>query len=74
MKVDLGHTLRLAARTKDVSRIVGESGIGVPADLDRLREAGVRIVLVGERLMRQADPGAALAALLAVNQAEAKRA
>ena len=74
MKVDLGHTLRLAARTKDVSRIVGESGIGVPADLDRLREAGVRIVLVGERLMRQADPGVALAALLAVNQAEAKRA
>lgn len=64
MTVDLERTVRLASRTADASRIVGESGIGVHADLVRLAGAGVRIVLVGERLMRQVDPGAALAALL----------
>jgi len=66
MKVDLEHTVRLALRVADSSRVVGESGIGVPADLERLARVGVRIVLVGERLMRQEDPGQALAGLLGI--------
>lgn len=44
---------------------VTESGIATPDDLARLRAAGFDAFLIGESLMRQADPGAALAALLA---------
>lgn len=65
MKVDLGHTERLARKLQDRSVLVSESGIRTAVDLARLRECGVRRVLVGEHLMRQESPGAALAALLA---------
>jgi indole-3-glycerol phosphate synthase len=44
---------------------VAESGIHTPADIAILEGAGYSTFLVGESLMRQADPGAALAALLA---------
>ncbi len=63
MRVDLGQTERLVPRVADVSRVVSESGIRTAADLERLRGSGVRMVLVGEHLMREADPGAALARL-----------
>ncbi len=65
MTTDLQHTLRLADMVEDTSVLVSESGIKTPEDLAKLREAGVGIVLVGEHLMRQADPGAALRTLLA---------
>jgi len=64
MKTDINHTLRLADLVEDRSVLVSESGIRTPADLERLRDVGVRIVLVGEHLMRHADPGAALSALM----------
>jgi indole-3-glycerol phosphate synthase len=64
MKVDLNHTLRLLDMVDDRNLIVSESGISAFDDLRRLREAGVRIVLVGEHLMRQPDPGEALTRLL----------
>jgi len=64
MKVDLAHTLRLAEMVDDPSVLVSESGITRPDQLKRLRGQGVRIVLVGEHLMRQDDPGTALAELL----------
>jgi indole-3-glycerol phosphate synthase len=44
---------------------VAESGIETPADVARLRAAGYQAFLVGESLMRAADPGVALRALLA---------
>jgi indole-3-glycerol phosphate synthase len=44
---------------------VAESGIATPDDLTRLRAASFDAFLIGESLMRQSDPGAALAALLA---------
>ena len=44
---------------------VAESGIATPEDLARLRAAGFDACLIGESLMRQPDPGAALKALLA---------
>jgi indole-3-glycerol phosphate synthase len=40
--------------------IVSESGITDSADLTRLHGAGVDAALVGERLMRDGDPAAAL--------------
>ncbi|MGE3108491.1 MAG: indole-3-glycerol-phosphate synthase [Phycisphaerales bacterium] len=64
MTVDLSTTLRLAEMVDDPSVLVSESGIAHPSDLQRLRSQNVRIVLVGEHLMRHPDPGASLAELL----------
>jgi indole-3-glycerol phosphate synthase len=44
---------------------VAESGISTLDDVARLRVAGFDAFLIGESLMRQPDPGQALAALLA---------
>ena len=44
--------------------LVSESGIRTADDLARLRMHGVNIVLVGEHLIRQEDPGAALGEML----------
>jgi indole-3-glycerol phosphate synthase len=60
----LEHTLELAAHLPADVCLVSESGIKSRADLDRLRTAGVRAVLVGESLMRAPDIGAALDALV----------
>ncbi|HUA98647.1 MAG TPA: indole-3-glycerol phosphate synthase TrpC [Terracidiphilus sp.] len=43
---------------------VAESGISTPDQIARLRGAGFDAFLIGESLMRQPDPGAALADLL----------
>lgn len=43
---------------------VAESGIRTRADLDALRAAGYKAFLVGERLMTDSDPGAALTRLV----------
>ena len=43
---------------------VTESGISTPEEMARLRAAGFDAFLIGESLMRQADPGAALVELL----------
>jgi indole-3-glycerol phosphate synthase len=43
---------------------VSESGIETRDDVERLRDAGYDAFLVGERLMRDADPEAALRALI----------
>jgi indole-3-glycerol phosphate synthase len=64
----LEHTLELADRVPADRVLVSESGIRSRADLDRLRAAGVRAVLVGESLMRAADVGAALDALRGVGR------
>lgn len=64
MTVDLSHTLRLVDLVDDRAVLVSESGIRAPADLARLASEDVRIVLVGEHLMRQPSPGRALAELL----------
>lgn len=56
----LETTLALAARMPPDRLVVTESGILVPADVARLREAGIGSFLVGEAFMRAADPGAEL--------------
>jgi indole-3-glycerol phosphate synthase len=55
---------RLRGRIPPGVVAVAESGIETPADVARLRAAGYDAFLVGESLMRQPDPGAALQALL----------
>jgi indole-3-glycerol phosphate synthase len=64
-EVSLQTTLDLQARVPDDRLLVTESGILAPADVRRMREAGVQAFLVGEALMRAPDPGAALSALFA---------
>jgi indole-3-glycerol phosphate synthase len=44
--------------------LVAESGIRTEEDVARLRDAGYRAFLIGESLMRQPDPAAALATLV----------
>lgn len=64
MTTDLSHTFRLAELVENRSVLVSESGITTSDDLRKLRQHGVNIVLVGEHLMRQNDPGEALSSLL----------
>jgi indole-3-glycerol phosphate synthase len=64
METDLSHTFRLLEFVTDRNRVVSESGISSGADLARLRQRGVNIVLIGEHLLRQPDPGQALSELL----------
>ncbi len=64
METDLANTFRLLEFVKDRRVVVCESGITCAADLARLRQRGVNIVLVGEHLLRQPDPGDALRSLI----------
>ena len=64
MTTDLGHVLRLQAELPAEAVTVAESGIRTRADVERLEAAGVAAMLVGESLLKQADPGAAAATLL----------
>jgi indole-3-glycerol phosphate synthase len=45
--------------------VVAESGIEIPADVERLERLGVGAFLIGEAFMRAPDPGARLADFLA---------
>ena len=62
--VRLQVSLDLASRLPSGAVHVSESGIETAEDLNRLRAAGFHAFLIGESLMRQPDPGAALEALL----------
>ena len=63
--VSLDVSLRLAPRIPSSILTVAESGIHTRADINRLRDAGFRGFLIGERLMRAPDPARALQDLLA---------
>lgn len=62
--VDLDHTIRLRRSIPADCLVVGESGIRTRADVERLEQAGVDAMLVGEGLMAAADIGAAVRNLL----------
>jgi indole-3-glycerol phosphate synthase len=59
-EVSLETSLVLRDMVPPEGRMVTESGIASPADVRRLRAAGIDAFLVGEAFMRDPDPGAAL--------------
>ena len=59
-RTDLGFSERLIPRFPAGITAVSESGIFTAADARRVRQAGAHAVLVGEALMRAADPAALL--------------
>ena len=64
-EVSLDTTLALKGDVTDGRRIVTESGILGPADVARMRAAGIDAFLVGEAFMRAPEPGTELARLFA---------
>ena len=54
-KVDIGTTIRLADLAGEGVPVISESGIRARRDIERLKAAGVKGVLVGETLMRAAN-------------------
>ncbi len=70
-EVRLETSIELAERIPAGVVRVTESGLGTAEDLARLRAAGFDAFLIGESLMREADPGAALQTLLSGAAAKA---
>jgi indole-3-glycerol phosphate synthase len=64
-QVSLDTTLALREAVPPDRTLVTESGIATPADVARMRQAGIGTFLVGESFMRERDPGAALQRLFA---------
>ncbi len=65
-EVDTERAVRVAGSLPGHIVRVAESGVRHRDDVTRLADAGFDAVLVGEALVSAADPGAALAALVAV--------
>jgi indole-3-glycerol phosphate synthase len=63
-EVNLEHTVRMRRQIPSEKIVVGESGIYTAADAIHLENHNVQAMLVGESLMRQADIGSAVQALL----------
>ena len=64
-EVSLDTTIGLLAGVPQDRLLITESGILAPADVRRMRDAGIHAFLVGEAFMRAPDPGTALARLFA---------
>ncbi len=57
---DVNNSFRLAERLPKGACLVSESGISNPETVKKLRGVGFKGFLIGERFMKEADPGAAL--------------
>ena len=64
LKIDISRTLTLKKRLPEERVIISESGIKDRRDIRRLADAGVRCFLIGESLLREENPGAAVEELL----------
>jgi indole-3-glycerol phosphate synthase len=62
--VDLQTTFRLFDKIRPGSVVISESGIRSREDVQRLQQAGVKAILVGEVLMRAPDPATKIRELL----------
>lgn len=67
-KVDLSTTEKLFPLIPSGIVVISASGVRGPEDIRRLRAMGVHAALVGETLMRHADPAAAVAELVAAER------
>ena len=67
--VDPGRAVRVAPLIPDGIVKVAESGIAGPDDAARFAAEGADVVLVGEALVKDGDPRAAVAAMRAVGVA-----
>jgi len=66
LRTDISTALRVMPKLRERARVlVSESGLRTAADFAAARAAGADAVLVGESLLRDANPGQALARLLA---------
>ena len=63
-RTDLAVSIGLVRRIPKAITVVSESGINSRGDIEKLMEAGIRAVLVGESLMREKDIGKKLSELL----------
>ncbi len=63
-ETSLETTFALLDQMPEGAVVVSESGIGDRGDVERLADAGVNAILVGESLMREADIGAKVRELL----------
>jgi len=63
-RTDIETSLSMAPLIPKDRIVVSESGIETRADIERLAEAGIRCFLIGETLMRAADPGEKIRELL----------
>ncbi len=64
LRTDLQVTVELAPFVPPDRLLITESGIRTREDVDMLGQAGAQCLLIGESLLRQADVGAAVHALL----------
>lgn len=64
LRIDLSLSLGLRAALGPEAVLVAESGLRDAADLRAMVERGMDAALIGESLLRQPDPGAALRGLL----------
>ena len=71
-EVDTAAAEELAQHLPADAVRVAESGLGSHTDMQRMMQAGYNAFLIGESLMRAADPGGALAALLRPEAAAAE--
>jgi indole-3-glycerol phosphate synthase len=62
--VDLNHVIELRRQVPQDRLLVAESGIRTRSDVQKLADAGIDAILVGESLMREPDIGAAVDRLL----------
>jgi indole-3-glycerol phosphate synthase len=58
-QVDTGTSMRMLKEMPSGVVPVSESGLGEPGEVRRLHAAGYRLFLMGERFMKEEDPGAA---------------
>ena len=64
-ETDIATTLRLAEFVPDLRTLVSESGIKTRSDTERLADAGVNTVLIGQTLMQAGDVAAKMDELFA---------
>ncbi len=67
-EVDLQTTENLSKAVAGGVTLVSESGIRTRGDMERVAGCGIDAVLIGEALVRQPDPGAALAEFVGVRR------